>query len=366
MVKIQTDPKVYVVAKGGELRHVGSEAVAASLYGPAWNTQVDDVPDPFFVNYAVGAAVATQADYDRAAALASAPTINEDKGFGPPPAPVGPVIAGCRVFPADNPWNTDISGYPVHANSAAYIASIGATKGLHPDFGADPTYGIPFDIVGAGQAKVPITFDAYGDESDPGPYPIPAEAKVEAGSDGHVLVVDSSTCKLYELFVARKDAVGSGWTAASGAVFDLNSNALRPDYWTSADAAGLPILPGLVRFDEVQAGAIRHAIRFTASPTQRAFIHPATHYASSSTDADLPPMGLRVRLKASHDISGFTGHARIILEAMKKYGLILADNGGDWYFQGEMGAAWNDDNLNTLKNVPGSAFEAVDTGPLIK
>jgi hypothetical protein len=366
-VKITTDPKVYAVAKGGVLRHVGSESVAAALYGADWAQRIDDVPDPFFVNYALGSPILEASDFDKDAETAGSPTISADKGLAPPPPSANvPSIAGCQVFPADNPWNADVSSYPVHPNSAAYIASIGLTKGLHPDFGEDPTYGIPFDVVHAGQPKVPITFDAYGDESDPGPYPIPPDAKVEAGGDRHVLVVDAETCTLYELFDARKDTDGSGWTAGSGAVFDLSSNALRPDYWTSADAAGLPILPGLVRYDEAVAGAIRHAIRFTASPTQKAFIHPATHYASSSTDPALPPMGLRIRLKAGFDTSTYPSYARTILEAMKRYGMILADNGGDWYFQGEMGAAWDDDVLNALKNVQGSNFEAVYTGELIK
>lgn len=282
----------------------------------------------------------------------------------PPPTGTAPKIGNCQIFPSDNPWNTDISNYPVNANSAAYIATIGAASKLHPDFGSDPSYGIPYDVVVGSQAKVPITFTAYGDESDPGPYPIPPNAKVEAGGDAHVLVVDKDACVLYELYVAEKNS--TGWNADSGAVFDLKSNALRPEGWTSADAAGLPVFAGLVRYDEVKAGAINHAIRFTTEPSQAAHIHPATHDASSSTNAGYPPMGLRVRLKQSYDISGFTGDARVILEAMKRYGMILADNGGDWFFQGDSNPGWNDTNLDSLKNVPGSAFEAVETGPLIK
>ncbi|HTK04855.1 MAG TPA: hypothetical protein VL500_04685 [Candidatus Eisenbacteria bacterium] len=275
------------------------------------------------------------------------------------------MVGTCGIFPADNPWNTDISAYPVHPNSAAYIGTIGAAAHLHPDYGSDPSYGIPITVVGASQPKVPIAFDAYGDESDPGPYPVPANARVEAGSDGHVLVLEKDGCKLYEMFDARKDPSGSGWTAASGAVFDLRSNALRPDTWTSADAAGLPIYPGLVKYDEVASGVIRHALRFTASRTQDGFIHPATHEAGSN-DAAYPPMGLRVRLKPSFDVSGYSGGAKVILEAMKKYGMILADNGSNWYFTGETDTRWNDDDMNQLKTVPGSAFEAVDTGPIIK
>ncbi|HTK59697.1 MAG TPA: hypothetical protein VL283_00680 [Candidatus Baltobacteraceae bacterium] len=367
MVKIQSDPRTYAVSRGSVLRHVASESLAVSLFGSGWASLVEDLPDAFFVNYQVGAEISAAQDYDRNAELAAATSINSDKGLGeiapPTVSASAPHVGNCQVFPSDNPWNTDISGAPVHPNSAAYIASIGSA-GLHPDFGEDPSYGIPYDVVGAGQAKVPIAFTDYGDESDPGPYPIPPDATVESGSDAHVLVVDKDACVLYELFGAEKS--GSGWNAASGAVFDLKSNALRPEGWTSADAAGLPIFPGLVRYDEVKSGAINHALRFTASPTQEAYIHPATHWASSSTNAAYPPMGLRVRLKASYDISGFTGDARVILEAMKKYGMLLADNGGDWFFQGEKGAAWDDDNLNTLKSVPGSAFEAVETGPLVK
>lgn len=368
LVKIDTDPRVYAVARGGVLRHVGSEAVASALFGAGWASLVDDIPDAFFVNYTVGTAIASASEYDRNAELAAVTSINGDKGLGNISSPTtsgsAPKVGTCQIFPSDNPWNADISNYPVHPNSAAYIATIGASKGLHPDFGEDPTYGIPFEVVGAGQAKVPITFTAYGDESDPGPYPIPPDATTEAGGDSHILVVDKDACILYELFAAEKS--GAGWNADSGAVFDLKSNALRPAGWTSADAAGLPIFPGLVRYDEVKSGAIRHAIRFTTSPSQKAYILPATHWASSSTNVAYPPMGLRMRLKKDYDISGFAGDARVILEAMKTYGMIMADNGGDWFFQGEMGAAWDDDNLNTLKSVPGSAFEAVDTGPLVR
>lgn len=274
-----------------------------------------------------------------------------------------PKVGDCKIFPSDNPWNTDISGYPVHANSADFIASIGSSMHLHPDFGGNGEYGIPYSIVGGDQPLVPLLNIDYADESDPGPYPIPDNVRVENGSDAHVLVVDQDNCKLYELFAAEK--VEGGWNAGSAAVFDLLSNALRPEGWTSADAAGLPIFPGLVRYDEAEAGAINHAIRFTASETQRGYIHPATHFASNSTDPDLPPMGLRVRMKADYDISGLTGHAKVIAQAMKKYGMILADNGSDWYFQGSMDPRWDDDNLNQLKDIPGSAFEVVDTGPVI-
>jgi hypothetical protein len=279
-----------------------------------------------------------------------------------------PVVGGCQVFPASNPWNTDISNAPLDANSAGYMAAIAALGGnekLHPDFGSYTGYGIPYVVVPANQALVPITFTAYGDESDPGPYPVPLGAPVEGGEDSdgdrHVLVVRQGECMLYELYRAFQVG-GGGWEADSGAIFDLGSNALRPEGWTSADAAGLPILPGLVRYDEAEAGAINHAIRVTFSSTQRAYIHPATHWASSNTNPNLPPMGLRLRLKAHYDISGFTGHARVILEAMKRYGLIVADNGSNWFFTGASDARWDDDDLDQLKDVPGSAFEVVDTG----
>jgi putative cell wall-binding protein len=275
----------------------------------------------------------------------------------------GPTIAGCQVFPSDNPWNTDVSQYPVHANSTNYINSILAGEQfLHADFGSNPDYGIPFTTVPSTQPLVPMSFEVAS-ESDQGPYPFPANAPVEAGSDHHVLVLRQGTCDLFETYDSTY--VGPGWNAYSGARFDLNSNALRPDTWTSADAAGLPILPGLVRYDEVTAGSINHAVRFTVSQTQRAFIHPATHYASSSTDPNRPPMGLRLRLKSSFDTSGFSGEARVILEALKKYGMIVADNGTDWFITGATDSRWDDTDLDQLKTVPGSAFEAVETGPLI-
>lgn len=285
-------------------------------------------------------------------------------GGGPPntgPMFPGPTLAGCAVFPPDNEWNRDVSGDAVDANSAAYIASIGATRFLHPDFGSDPTYGIPWTTVPAGQPLVPMSFD-YADESDPGPYPFPAGAPVEAGGDRHVLVVQQGTCKLYETFDSTY--VGPGWSCGSGAVFDLRSNALRRDGWTSADAAGLPILPGLVRRDEVKSGEIRHALRFTTRRTQRAYVHPATHFASTDGNPALPPMGLRVRLKAGFDLAPFRGDARVILAALKRYGMFVADNGGDWFISGETNRQWDDDDLEQLKSVPGGAFEVVRLGAL--
>ncbi|GAC1391635.1 MAG: hypothetical protein NVSMB31_09240 [Vulcanimicrobiaceae bacterium] len=287
--------------------------------------------------------------------------------LGPPALGSGAQLGGCTIFPADNPWNQDISGLPVDQNSAAYLASMNAgTRSLHPDFGSDPTYGIPFIIVPASQPPVPVSFD-YASESDPGPYPIPANAPLEGGpaatGDRHILVLQSGTCQLYELFSASY--TNPGWHAGSGARFDLNSDALRPDYWTSADAAGLPILPGLARYDEVQSGVISHALRFTVHATQAGFIHPATHMASISTNSALPPMGLRVRLKAAFPLAGFSGNSLVILTALKKYGMFVADNGSDWYISGSTDTRWSDADLNQMKTVPASAFEVVQAGTII-
>jgi hypothetical protein len=288
---------------------------------------------------------------------------------GTDPFAGSPTIAGVPIFPKDNPWNTDISGSPVHPKSAAYINSIGLGGHLHPDFGTfwdGGPIGIPYCVVPGTQPKVPVSFD-YDDESDPGPYPIPPNAPIEGGpdSDGdrHILVLDRDHKLLYEVYDAHPD--GAGWACGSGAIFDLTKNTLRPEGWTSADAAGLPILPGLVRYEEVAAGEIRHALRFTCQRTQRAYIHPATHWASSSTDPNLPPMGLRVRLKASYDVSSFPASVRVILTALKRYGMIVADNGSNWFITGTHDTRWNDDELGAIKTVPGSAFEAVNTGPLV-
>lgn len=278
------------------------------------------------------------------------------------PSNGGGDLSGCAIFPSDNPWNLDIRGFEVHENSDDYLDSMSAgSEFLHPDFGSNPTYGIPYTTVRGDQAKVPVAFDE-DDESDPGPYPIPANAPVEVG-DQHVLVVDTDNCILYEIYDATY--VGPGWEAFSGAIFDLSSNALRTDGWTSADAAGLPILPGLVRYDEaVEQGEIRHALRFTANITQEAYIHPATHEAGSTTDPNAPPMGLRLRLKDEYNISGFTGASRAVLEALKVYGMILADNGSDWFISGSTDSRWDDEDLEQLKTVPANAFEVVDSGPL--
>ena len=281
-----------------------------------------------------------------------------------PPASGGSLLGGCQVFPADNPWNQDISQAQLDPNSANYIASIEAHRQyLHADFGSNPSYGIPYVVVPASQPFVPITFTAYGSESDPGPYPVPLNAPVEQGSDAHVLVADSGNCHLYELYNAHQQ--GNGWDADSGAIFDLHSNALRPDTWTSADAAGLPILPGLARYDEVAAGVINHALRFTVDQTQNGFIHPATHQAGAN-DPNAPPMGLRLRLKASFDLSPFHGESLVILTALKRYGMIVADNGSSWFISGATDSRWDDNDLNQLKSVPGSAFETVQTGAILR
>jgi hypothetical protein len=283
----------------------------------------------------------------------------------------GPQVAGCAIFPSDNIWNTPVDTLPVDPTSEAYVATIGAHATMHPDFGSGTweggPIGIPYIDVPGSQPGVPVAFD-YADESDPGPYPIPSNAPIEGGptSDGdrHVLVVDRDDCVLYELFYAWPQSDGS-WEAGSGAIFDLNSHALRPAGWTSADAAGLPILPGLVRYDEVAAGEINHALRFTAPQTRRAYVWPARHYASSRTGTEYPPMGQRFRLKADFDISGFSPDVQVILQALKTYGMMLADNGSAWYLSGAPDERWDNDVLRELRQVHGSDFEAVDVSSLM-
>jgi hypothetical protein len=272
-----------------------------------------------------------------------------------------PKLGSCPIFPADNPWNRDISGEPVDPLSDAYIASIGAGLTLQPDFGSNPSLGIPYVVVPASQRKLPVVFEEPA-ESNPGPYPIPGNAPVEADGRRRVLALQEGSCRLYELCVASFS--GGTWSAFSGAMFDLRSNDLRPDGWTSADTAGLPVLPGLVRYDQVQAGAIRHALRFTVQHSQRAYVHPATHFASSNTDPSLPPMGLRLRLKASFSIEGYSREVRVILTALKRYGMFVADNGPNWSVTGAPDPRWNDQALAGLRTVPGSAFEVVRSGPL--
>ncbi len=279
------------------------------------------------------------------------------------------LIAGCPVLPADSIWNSAVDTLPLDPASAAYVATIGAARAVHPDFGtvyAGAPNGIPLIVVGAGQPRVAVTF-GYADESDPGPYPIPPAAPIEGGSqstgDRHVLVLDQDACQLYELYAAYPLA-RDAWQAGSGAVFDLRSNALRPAGWTSADAAGLPILPGLVRFDEAAAGDITHALRFTAPQTRDAYVWPARHRASSLTGAQYPPMGQRFRLKASVDASAFGPRVQAIVRALKKYGMMLADNGSSWYLSGAPDPRWDDDELHQLGRLTGSDFEAVDVSML--
>jgi len=299
-----------------------------------------------------------------------------------PAGAVGPYpgLGACQVFP-DPPaslspsapslanqaaWNQDVSKAPRDPRSAAYIAYIDSHGGdrLHPDFGSPRPYGFPFAVVGPGQRKLPVHYTAYGDESDHGPFPVPGGAPVEGGngSDGdrHVLAVDRGSCMLYELyrafFVARPRP---HWNADSGVAWDLESSALRPAGWTSADAAGLPIFPGLVRYDEVAAGRLDHAIRVTFESTRDAWLLPATHCAGDTASPSAPPMGLRLRLKAGYGLGGFSGHARTIAEAMKRYGLIVADNGSNWFFSGSSDRRWDDENLDQLKRIPGAAFEVV-------
>jgi hypothetical protein len=291
--------------------------------------------------------------------------VDPPKRYGP-----GATLEGKRLFPDDNPWNQDISREPVDPLSLQIIGSIGMDKPLHPDFGT--TYrgapnGIPYVVVGADQPKVPVRF-RYADESDPGPYPVPPDAPIEGGpkSDGdrHILILDRDNWKLYELFSAFPD--GKGWKAGSGAVFDLKSNKLRSAGWTSADAAGLPLLPGLVRYYEaMEQREIRHALRFTVVKSRRAYVAPATHFASPHTEVHLPPMGMRVRLRADFDMSGYPAECKVILTALQKYGMFVADNGGDWFLSGAPDPRWSDGNLRALKKVRGRDFEVVKMGQIV-
>jgi hypothetical protein len=277
-----------------------------------------------------------------------------------------PQAPACPVFPVTSPWNQRVDKLPVAPSSAAIVAAIGARDTMHADFGSGlwegGPIGIPITVVRGTQAKSRVAFE-YADESDKGPYPIPANVAIEGGrgSDGdrHALIVDRDRCKLYELF-ALYPASGGGWRAGSGAIFDLRSNKLRPAGWTSADAAGLAILPGLARYEEVAKGRIDHALRFTVEDTRRAYVWPARHFASDKTNPELPPMGMRFRLKQSYPIAGFPRQARIVLQALKEYGMIVADNGSNWYVSGAPHPKWSNDQLHTLHRVPGSAFEVVD------
>jgi hypothetical protein len=275
-----------------------------------------------------------------------------------------PTVGGCPVFPADNVWNTPVDQLPVSAYSQRFIKAAGATRTLHADLGTDlKGGGIPFAVVPADQVPVSVTFE-YADDSDRGPYPIPPNPPIEGGGgDRHILLVQSGACKLFELFAASLQPNGK-WKAGSGAIFDLRSNALRPNDMTSADAAGLPILPGLIRYDEVAAGAINHALRLTVPKTRRAHIWPARHDASSLTDPVYPPMGQRFRLKADFDISSYPEDAQVVLTALKRYGMILADNGSSWYLTGAPDPRWNMNTITKIKGVTGADLEAVDTSSL--
>jgi hypothetical protein len=298
-----------------------------------------------------------------ASALGPYPSLGACPVFPDPPASLS---ATAPSLPNQAAWNQDVSRAPVARNSAVVVAYVNANGGdhLHPDFGSPRAYGFPYAAVGAKQRKLPIRYTAYGSESDRGPFPIPTGAPVEGGqgSDGdrHVLVVDRSRCVLYELyraFFSRRG--GAHWNADSGASWDLRSTELRPDSWTSADAAGLPIFPGLVRYDEVASGNIEHAIRVTFESTRDAWIHPASHCAGDTANSNAPAMGTRLRLKAGFGLGGFNGGARTIAEALKRYGVIVADNGSNWFFSGSSDRRWDDENLNQLKRIPGSAFEVV-------
>jgi hypothetical protein len=289
-------------------------------------------------------------------------------------APGWPVAGApkCHVFPASNQWNKRVDKLPLAPRSAQIVRSIGVDTGLHPDFGSGKyngaRIGIPYTTVGGGQSKVHVKF-GYASESDKGPYPIPSHVPIEGGrkssGDRHALIVDRGSCRLYELYALYPPSGGKGWRAGSGAIWSLDSNKVRHKGWTSADAAGLPILPGLARFDELKKhGSIDHALRFTVSETRRAYIYPARHFASDLTSKNLPAMGQRLRLKAGYDISHFPKQSRIVLAALKRYGMIVADNGSDWYITGAPAKGWNNDDLHSLGQVRGSAFEVVDTSSL--
>lgn len=280
-------------------------------------------------------------------------------------------VGGCAVFPANNYWNTPVAHLDIHPRSDAWLSNMSPDSLLHPDFGKSfgeqpVPYGIPITVVGGGHAKVDVKF-RYDDESDPGPYPLGRDTRIEGGrkSDGdrHAIVVDSSTCRLYETYKTRHKS--DGWYAGSGAIWDLGSHKLRPDGWTSADAAGLPILPGLLRYGEVRAGRVTHAIRFTTDVTQTEHIWPARHDAGSTSDPDYPPMGARFRLSADFPTAGYRDDTVAVLDAMKTYGLVLADNGAPWFFQGTADKRWPNGLLDELKTIPADAFEAVDTAPMM-
>jgi hypothetical protein len=297
-----------------------------------------------------------------AAALTLVVAVGLTAGAAAPEAAPLPSAPACSVFPAGNVWNQDVSALPVASDSDTLIAKIGLDTGLHPDFGSYRGYGIPYNTVPGTQRKLTVRFD-YSSQSDHVGYPIPTRPRIEAGSDHHMLIVDRGSCKLYEMWNVRH--TGRGWRAGSGAVWKMTSNALRPEGWTSADAAGLPILPGLVRYPEVAAGVIDHALRFTVPQTRDAHIYPARHDAGSGSSASLPPMGLRVRLKSSFDLSQLSPQARVVAVALQHYGMILADNGSPWYVSGVSNKRFNDDDLRALNRITGRDLEVVDTSGLV-
>jgi hypothetical protein len=323
----------------------------------------------FFVLSVLIVVFSSDSTFSRRAAMQSKKVSVSQNQSLVPDLGIGASLNGARPFPSNNAWNMDVSRFPVHPNSANLIASIGNNTGLHPDFGTfweGAPIGIPYVVVAGSQPMVPINFTDWGDQSDPGPYPFPPNAPIEGGSsstgDRHVLAVDRDNWKLYETYYSFPISGGASWNASSGAVWNFNSNKLRPETWTSADAAGLPIFPGLVRRDEVvQLQEIRHALRFTVNVSRRSYVYPATHQAGSTTNVNAPPMGMRVRLKSTFNIDNFAPNVRVILQAMKKYGMIVADNGSNWYVSGTHDPSWNDDELSALSQVKGSNFEVVQT-----
>ncbi len=341
------------------------KSTAVEVFPPIRHKSSTTVAVGLLLATAIAALIASSAR-----AVGPYPDLGPCQVFPDPPASLSPRAPS---LPTEAAWNQDVSKAPRDPRSNAYIAYVNAHGGnsLHPDFGSPRAYGFPYSVVGAGQRQRPNNYTANGDESDPGPFPVPARAPVEGGngSDGdrHVIVVDRSACRLYELYRAFPVAKPQPrWNADSGTEWDLSSAARRPEGWTSADAAGLPIFPGLVRYDEAASGEIDHAIRVTLESTQDAWVHPASHCAGDTANAAAPPMGLRLRLKAGYGLGGFSGPARAIAEAMKRYGLIVADNGSNWYFSGTSDRRWDDESLNQLKRIPGSAFEVVKSSAAIR
>jgi hypothetical protein len=374
-------PSVVSAGQGSQLAWSVTNATSISINGTTTSSTSTNVTPATTSSYTLSATNGTgtsQATVTITVDTAPAVTYGDLHGAD---LGAGANLNGAVPFPADNAWNRDVSADPVDPNSTALIAGIGLATGLHPDFGSGlyngAPIGIPYVVVGSSQAKIPITFTAYGDESDPGPYPVPPDAPIEGqqadgsafGGDRHVLVIDRDANRLYEMDNSYPQPDKS-WQADCGALFHLDSDTVRPGGqpgWTSADAAGLPIFPGLARYEEATGGAIRHALRFTVNATRKAYVPPATHWASSSTDANLPPMGMRVRLKASYTIpAGFSTETKAILQALKTYGMLMADNGSNWYISGAPDPRWNNDTLvSELGSVNGSNFEVLRMDGLV-